>query len=1198
MYSGLSLATLRRLRDSLERIDFLESEREAAKQALSRVQGELQVERQRAASTEGNLQELKAQQPLPRLLRLLSATWQQPRLLLDWPAKLFRALQPGSSAFQARRLVVEFTALQIAEVELVAIASVDEDSPPLLALPVGEALPEDPKQLRVALICDRFTADSLSLECQALALHPDSWQAQIAEFQPHMLFVESAWVGLEGEWQDKVVSAGAELRSLVASCRQAGIPTVFWNKEDPLHFEAFLQTASLFEHVFTTDAESLFEYRRKLCHQRIGVLPFAVQPRLHHPFKKAGDERIAGSFFAGAWYGNLTERCRDFRSLAGSLALVGPFSIHDRNDRKGVPARQYPAEFVPYLRPAVAYEQTPSLYRNYKIGLSLNTIKQSSTMFARRALELICTNTSVYSNYSRALGLLFGDLLRVSDDGAEVLDWAWYELQDPDSPNHRQRRLQAMRKVLSEHTWHSRLHTVMAAVSGSSLPKPSDSVVVVSRISNLGQAHKLVQMAHDQHNVEVSLFVQAPDDLMLPPELQRLSVDALQASPGQIFAGRLVAVWHVEDAYGPYYLTDLVAAMRFDQGRVIGKACYFRSSQNDPVMEGAGLEYCQVNRLAWRRTLADAESWTDRLDAVLGDIDNGGFEGEGLLSIDRESYLQSATLSELPTPLELEQGISLAVLDAHLRQLMANMQASTAPEGVSGGELERLFKGGVLPARTSVALCNGALEVVSKLLPRQEDALFSGWFSANDLHQGRAATRLRLRAEASPAFELYLDAGNSENGQVLDRCQLLGGATHSVAATTDVDSYRFAVAIRGPYVGYWQGLAVEDSSPDPLILPGEGRLLVVVNGYPRAGDLYRNAFVHRRVKLYQARGINVDVVWVSSCLQRHSYAFDGVRVTVCDGLTLRQTLLLSGHSTIAVHFLDEEIWLGIEQAVQQVRTVVWLHGSEVQSWARRSYNFDDERARAEAQRSSNQRMRFWAGLFAEPPAHLRFVFVSQGLYRDACADIGSAPPPGSWQVIHNPIDTEIFRYRPKTTEHRLRVLSIRPHASRTYANDLVAEAISIMALAPEFEQMHFTLVGDGPLWDSNFSGLQQYENVSLQRRFVTQREAAELHADHGIFLVPTRGDSQGVSRDEAMASGLVPVTTDVGAVAEFVDDSCGVLCAAEDAAQLAAGCLALIRDVQRFSSLSLAAASRVGKQSAAELIAKNEIKVLGLDRRP
>jgi glycosyltransferase involved in cell wall biosynthesis len=37
--------------------------------------------------------------------------------------------------------------------------------------------------------------------------------------------------------------------------------------------------------------------------------------------------------------------------------------------------------------------------------------------------------------------------------------------------------------------------------------------------------------------------------------------------------------------------------------------------------------------------------------------------------------------------------------------------------------------------------------------------------------------------------------------------------------------------------------------------------------------------------------------------------------------------------------------------------------------------------------------------------------------------------------------------------------------------------------------------------------------------------------------VPSRTDTQGVSRDEAMSSGLVPVTNAVAAIPEFVDDT-------------------------------------------------------------
>ena len=50
-----------------------------------------------------------------------------------------------------------------------------------------------------------------------------------------------------------------------------------------------------------------------------------------------------------------------------------------------------------------------------------------------------------------------------------------------------------------------------------------------------------------------------------------------------------------------------------------------------------------------------------------------------------------------------------------------------------------------------------------------------------------------------------------------------------------------------------------------------------------------------------------------------------------------------------------------------------------------------------------------------------------------------------------------------------------------------------------------------------------------------------MHKKNGIFMVPTRLDSQGVSRDEAMSSGLVPITNNVAAIPEFVDDTCGML---------------------------------------------------------
>ena len=80
------------------------------------------------------------------------------------------------------------------------------------------------------------------------------------------------------------------------------------------------------------------------------------------------------------------------------------------------------------------------------------------------------------------------------------------------------------------------------------------------------------------------------------------------------------------------------------------------------------------------------------------------------------------------------------------------------------------------------------------------------------------------------------------------------------------------------------------------------------------------------------------------------------------------------------------------------------------------------------------------------------------------------------------------------------------------------------------------IIGDGPLFDDLIKPLKHFTNVKYQKTFLQHHQIAKIHKNYGIFLIPTRMDSQGVSRDEAMASGLVPITNNVAAIPEFVRD--------------------------------------------------------------
>jgi glycosyltransferase involved in cell wall biosynthesis len=226
------------------------------------------------------------------------------------------------------------------------------------------------------------------------------------------------------------------------------------------------------------------------------------------------------------------------------------------------------------------------------------------------------------------------------------------------------------------------------------------------------------------------------------------------------------------------------------------------------------------------------------------------------------------------------------------------------------------------------------------------------------------------------------------------------------------------------------------------------------------------------------------------------------------------------------------------------------------------------------------------------PANLKLVFVSHYFAEEVMEDIGFRIPEGQYSIIHNPIDTDVFSYQPKAPEQRKKILSIRPYSSATYANDLSVKAIQMLAEKPWFNDVEFRLIGDGPLFDNTLASLRQFSNVFIEKRFLKRSEIAALHKEYGIFLCPTRMDTQGVSRDEAMASGLVPVTNGVAAVPEFVSKECGILAAANDAEALARGISDLYEHPELFLSMSKEAGENVRKQRSKELVITSEIKVI------
>lgn len=368
------------------------------------------------------------------------------------------------------------------------------------------------------------------------------------------------------------------------------------------------------------------------------------------------------------------------------------------------------------------------------------------------------------------------------------------------------------------------------------------------------------------------------------------------------------------------------------------------------------------------------------------------------------------------------------------------------------------------------------------------------------------------------------------------------------------------------------------------------RILVLTRSYPAVDDLYQYPFVHRRVLAYRAAGHEVGVFRPNSGpTERHE--FEGVSCYSGDPDAFRSFADELRPDVIAAHGLSETMWSSLKETMG-VPVRAWLHGSEIPGIFRvRAEGIRDAATRDAALDAADARSAFWRNLLKTASAP-RLVFVSQSAAELMREDVGEVLHRSSYDLIPNPIDTDLFSYAPRHPEQRFSILSIRPYECPSRGNDLAVTAVKLLAERSGFERLQFTFIGEGPLFEETLAPIANFQNVTLRRGFATQQQIASEHSRHGIFLVPTRLDTQGVSRDEAMASGLVPVTNSIPVIREFVDDNCAGLAQPNDALGLADEIWRMTADANLFLRRSAAAAKKIHLERSNERIIPAELSLL------
>ena len=274
---------------------------------------------------------------------------------------------------------------------------------------------------RIAIICDEMTYWNFKDYCNLRFIRPDNWKRVMEEFRPQLFLCESAWCGIDVYpdcWRCRIYKNHnvkfenrKELLEVLEYCHQNNIKTVFWNKEDPTFFGNkqydFVDTALKFDFIFTTCEECVEKYKA-LGARRCESLMFGYSPSIFNDKGMSRSENCA--VFAGSWYDDAPERCKDMEQLFDMVLEKGiELRIYDRHYGSGNANFEFPQKYQKYVRPGVAYEQLNEVFRDVRYAININTVKDSSTMFARRVFELMACGKCIISNESKGMREIFGD---------------------------------------------------------------------------------------------------------------------------------------------------------------------------------------------------------------------------------------------------------------------------------------------------------------------------------------------------------------------------------------------------------------------------------------------------------------------------------------------------------------------------------------------------------------------------------------------------------------------------------------------------------------------------------------------------------------------------------------------------------------------------------------------------------------------
>ncbi|WP_376971201.1 glycosyltransferase [Arthrobacter sp.] len=521
-----------------------------------------------------------------------------------------------------------------------------------------------PSGHRVGIVADRFIYQSFDGLARLVPLTLENYAEHLGDID--VLLIVSTWRGLDDSSWSGVATAGTRRRrglveDLIPAYRRRGVPVVFYSKEDPPNYERFLPIARECDVILTSAVEKVEDYVRDCPRAtRVAPLKFGVNPLHHSPIgSRPGRSDLV--YFAGSWLPQKYPR-RTAEGLAlfdGILAAGRRLGIVDRHADLGGsdPRYAYPPELRSFTGRARGHAELMKLQRISDIAVNLNSVSESQTMFANRALELQASGTLVLSTYSKGINSDYPQVHIANSpmDVAGALDALSFE-------DLRRAQADGIRKVFSDDHAQLRMNDILRAAG---FDVTADAPRIVALAPDADDALRSAMAAQSAGPVEV----------VDPDGLARLEAD-------------IVLPLSADLRYGVHYAKDMAAAFAYADADVVAKSMLPLAGADAVSHRFLGGGRQQLHATAWWTAGGGGGARSALVEALSGpatlDLDAVGRAGLTTYGLDAFGVGPAAT-----TPPEAAHGAVPEAVPA-----TAAVEAEPRPAGLTLSVIVPIYNNG------------------------------------------------------------------------------------------------------------------------------------------------------------------------------------------------------------------------------------------------------------------------------------------------------------------------------------------------------------------------------------------------------------------------------------------------------------------------------------------------------------------------